>query len=305
MILNERIILNDSYFRSIFGNEESKMCLSCLLSEIIKEDYKYIYENILYLKNELFKYNKKDKKSILDILVQVGNRIINVEAYTSYNQIKRNKNINYISKLWFMYYNQTNEYKSKKEIIQINLIKGKYNNLHYLQDKNKYTNNLKIYEISIDSKNDLKYTKSEHNLMMWCKLLNSKVEEKEKIYNLIKRMDYEEKVKKQIREEIQKQMEIKLEDIMTTTWDSIRELDIAAAKYDGELKGKKVGIAEGKKVGIAEGKKVGIAEGKKNTIFKHIMKMLKMNMKYSDISEITGVSVEKIEEYTHEIDMKK
>ena len=100
-------------------------------------------------------------------------------------------------------------------------------------------------------------------------------------------------------------MEIKLEDIMTTTWDSIRELDIAAAKYDGELKGKKVGIAEGKKVGIAEGKKVGIAEGKKNTIFKHIMKMLKMNMKYSDISEITGVSVEKIQEYTHEIDLNK
>ena len=78
-------------------------------------------------------------------------------------------------------------------------------------------------------------------------------------------------------------MEIKLKDIMTTTWDSIRELDIAAAKYDGELKGKKA--------------------GEKNTIFKHIMKMLKMNMKYSDISEITGVSVEKIKEYTHEIDL--
>ncbi|MBQ3142136.1 MAG: hypothetical protein IJB82_01360, partial [Bacilli bacterium] len=171
------------------------------------------------------------------------------------------------------------------EIIQINLIKGKYNNLHYLQDKNKYTNNLKIYEISIDSKNNLKYTKSEHNLMMWCKLLNSKVEEKEKIYNLIKRMDYEEKVKKQIREEIQKQMEIKLKDIMTTTWDSIRELDIAAAKYEGELRGKK--------------------EGRKSAISEFIMKMLKMNMKYSDISEITGVSVEKIQEYTHEIDMKK
>ena len=85
-------------------------------------------------------------------------------------------------------------------------------------------------------------------------------------------------------------MEIKLEDIMTTTWDSIRELDIAAAKYDGELKGKKAGLAEGKKL-------------VKNTIFKHIMKMLNMNMKYSDISEITGVSVEKIQEYTHEIDL--
>ena len=104
-------------------------------------------------------------------------------------------------------------------------------------------------------------------------------------------------------------MEIKLEDIMTTTWDSIRELDIAAAKYDGELKGKKVGLVEGKKAGLAEGKKAGLAEGlvegKKNTIFKHIMKMLKMNMKYSDISEITGVSVEKIQEYTHEIDLNK
>ncbi|MBQ3142583.1 MAG: hypothetical protein IJB82_03660, partial [Bacilli bacterium] len=88
-------------------------------------------------------------------------------------------------------------------------------------------------------------------------------------------------------------------------WNDLKKLEI----LDAEKAGKKAGLAEGKKVGLAEGKKAGILEGKKagekNTIFKHIMKMLKMNMKYSDISEITGVSVEKIQEYTHEIDMKR
>ena len=49
MAKNESILLSDYFFRSLFGNEKNKMCLSCLLSEIIKEDYKYIYENILYL----------------------------------------------------------------------------------------------------------------------------------------------------------------------------------------------------------------------------------------------------------------
>ncbi|MBQ3141959.1 MAG: PD-(D/E)XK nuclease family transposase, partial [Bacilli bacterium] len=292
MILNERIILNDSYFRNIFGNEKNKMCLCCLLSEIIKEDYKYIYDNIVYLNKDLSKNNKKDRNSILDVLVKVGEKIINVEAYTSYNQIKRNKNLNYISKLWFMYYNQKNKYKSKKEIIQINFIKGNKNDIYYLQGKNMYTKNIKVYDIRVDNKDNLKYTKSERNLMMWCKLLNTKVKDTQKIRKIIEKMNYEKEVKEKMRKEVEEQMEYTLKDIMTTTWDSIRELDIASAEYEGELRGKKVGLAEGKKAGLAEG----LVEGKKNTIFKHIMKMLKMNMKYSDISEITGVSVEKIQE---------
>ena len=85
--------------------------------------------------------------------------------------------------------------------------------------------------------------------------------------------------------------------LLQTTWDDLKKLEI----LDAEKAGKKAGLAEGKKAGILEGKKA----GEKNTIFKHIMKMLKMNMKYSDISEITGVSIEKIQEYTHEIDLNK
>ena len=107
------------------------------------------------------------------------------------------------------------------------------------------------------------------------------------------------KYEKEEKEKMRKEVEDKMSDInlLQTTWNDLKKLEILDAE--------KAGINKGKKLGLAEGKKAGILEGKKNTIFKHIMKMLKMNMKYSDISEITGVSVEKIQEYTHEIDLNK
>ncbi|MBQ9854465.1 MAG: PD-(D/E)XK nuclease family transposase, partial [Bacilli bacterium] len=281
---NEQILLNDVYFKCLFGDEKNKICLCCLLSEIMKEDYKYIYDNIIYINKDLGKINIKDTSSYVDILVKVEDKIINVEAYTSYDKTRKNKNINYLSKLCLNYYNNKNNYDNKIKIIQINLIKRKYRDVHYIQGKKIYTDIISIIEVGIDNKDDLKYTKSEHNLKLWCDLLNTKVEEIDKVFKIIEKMKYEKEVKEKMRKEVYDKMsDINL---LQTTWDDLKKLEI----LDAEKAGKKAGLAEGKKL-------------VKNTIFKHIMKMLKMNMKYSDISEITGVSVEKIQEYTHEIDL--
>ncbi|MBQ3142623.1 MAG: hypothetical protein IJB82_03870, partial [Bacilli bacterium] len=218
----------------------------------------------------------------------------NVEAYTSYDKTRKNKNINYLSKLCLNYYNNKNNYDNKIKIIQINLIKRKYRDVHYIQGKKIYTDIISIIEVGIDNKDDLKYTKSEHNLKLWCNLLNTKVEEIDKVFKIIEEMKYEKEEKEKMRKEVYDKMsDINL---LQTTWDDLKKLEI----LDAEKAGKKAGLAEGKKAGLAEGKKL-----VKNTIFKHIMKMLKMNMKYSDISEITGVSIEKIKEYTHEIDINR
>ena len=202
MAKNESILLSDYFFRSLFGNEKNKMCLSCLLSEIIKEDYKYIYENIVYLNKELGKINVKDPNSGVDILVKVGNKIINVEAYISYNNIKKNKNLNYISKICLNYYNSNNKYKNNIKIIQINFIKGNHCSVNYIQDKKIYADVISIIEVGIDNKDDLKYTKSEHNLSLWYQILNTKVEEIDKVFNIIEKMKYEKEVKEKMREEV-------------------------------------------------------------------------------------------------------
>ncbi|MBQ3142429.1 MAG: PD-(D/E)XK nuclease family transposase [Bacilli bacterium] len=285
MAKNESILLSDYFFRSLFGNEKNKMCLSCLLSEVLEMDYKYIYENILYLNKELGKINVKDPNSGVDILVKIGNKIINVEAYISYNNIKKNKNLNYISKICLNYYNSDNKYKNNIKIIQINFIKGKHCSVNYIQDKKIYADVISIIEVGIDNKDDLKYTKSEHNLKLWCDLLNTKVEEIEKVFNIIEKMSYEKEVKEKMREEVKRYKMTELGDVIHTTWNDLKELEILDAEEAGINKGKKL--------------------GRKSAISEFIMKMLKMNMKYSDISEITGVSVEKIEEYTHEIKIDK
>ena len=154
--------------------------------------------------------------------------------------------------------------------------------------KKKYNDVISIIEVGIDNKDDLKYTKSEQNLSLWFKLLNTKVEEIDKVFNIIEEMSYEKEVKEKMREEVKRYKMTELGDVIHTTWNDLKELEI----LDAEEAGKKAGLAEGKKL-------------VKSTIFKHIMKMLKMNMKYSDISEITGVSVEKIEDLSHEIKLDK
>ncbi|MBQ3142134.1 MAG: hypothetical protein IJB82_01350, partial [Bacilli bacterium] len=165
--------------------------------------------------------------------------------------------------------------------------------VNYIQDKKIYADVISIIEVGIDNKDDLKYTKSEHNLNLWFKLLNTKVEEIDKVFNIIEEMSYEKEALEKMREEVKRYKMTELGDVIHTTWNDLKELEILDAEEAGINKGKKLGLAEGKKV------------GRKSAISEFIMKMLKMNMKYSDISEITGVSVEKIQEYTHEIDMKK
>ncbi|MBQ3142410.1 MAG: hypothetical protein IJB82_02765, partial [Bacilli bacterium] len=160
--------------------------------------------------------------------------------------------------------------------------------VNYIQDKKIYADVISIIEVGIDNKDGLKYTKSEQSLSLWCQILNTKVEEIDKVFNIIEKMKYEKEALEKMREEVKRYKMTELGDVIHTTWNDLKELEI----LDAEEAGKKAGLAEGKKV------------GRKSAISEFIMKMLKMNMKYSDISEITGVSVEKIEDLSHEINLK-
>jgi hypothetical protein len=79
---------------------------------------------------------------------------------------------------------------------------------------------------------------------------------------------------------------------------------IETAIAEGRMEGEKIGIEKGEKIGIekgrVEGEKIGIEKGekigeKKNT-HKVIINAIKLGMSNEQISLLTGVSVEEIQE---------
>ena len=63
----------------------------------------------------------------------------------------------------------------------------------------------------------------------------------------------------------------------------------------GRAEGKAEGLAEGKAEGLAEGMEKGLAQGIKETQLSTARKMLQLGMTIEEISEITGLTKEKID----------
>ena len=64
---------------------------------------------------------------------------------------------------------------------------------------------------------------------------------------------------------------------------------------EGMIKGKAEGLAEGKAEGLAEGIAKGLAQGIKETQLSTARKMLKLGMSIEEISEITGLTKEEVD----------
>ena len=80
-------------------------------------------------------------------------------------------------------------------------------------------------------------------------------------------------------------------------------------KFDGKARGlkegHKLGREEGKKIGREEGKKIGREEGEKIGAKKAkidiVTKLLERNLSISEISEISGISIDEIEQIKKQI----
>ena len=73
---------------------------------------------------------------------------------------------------------------------------------------------------------------------------------------------------------------------------------IATARADGEKAGLEKGLEKGLEEGLKEGKKEGIKENK----IEIAKKLIKMNMDLKQIKEITGLSIEELENIKSNID---
>lgn len=109
----------DCIFKALLLNKENKGFLKIIINEITDIPLKYL-DNIQILNNEHIVENKKDKKMRSDIIVSIGNRIINIEMNKDYYEGVFRKNDGYLSKMATRLYNEGDNYLNTYDLIQIN-----------------------------------------------------------------------------------------------------------------------------------------------------------------------------------------
>lgn len=318
-------LITDTMFRNFFGNEKNKLFLSCLLSELLNLDYKYILRNIKYLNTYLCKDTVLSSSSIVDVLVQIDNIIIDIEAYTQYSAFSKLKNMNYISKIYIKNYNGNDGYHSNIRILQVNFIKSrKIDSSYQMQNKNAlYIDKIRIIDLHIDNLCSNVYTNNKQ-INIWKRLLNGEYNAEE-VFNIIDEFEYDSTIKNKMKGLISEFMTEKDVLEIGTTLDEWIKWRLYTAKYQGveigKFFGRKEGLSLGREEGLNLGRKEGfnlgreegfnlgrqegfnrgIKNGKNQSNYIIAKKLLERNMNFDEVSEITGINREKIEDLSLKI----
>ena len=273
-------IVSDVMFKTMLGNESKKKYVSYFLSLILEKDYKKIYDNILFLKNELDKNKYNDTRKTVDLIVKIDGVIYNIEMNNNYQKTYIERNIEYITEL----------YKSSRKIgegykyeytYQINI-----NNFTF-KDREKTS---EVFMIRNEEKEVL--TDKIKIMHLYLPKILNKYYNKEKLSELEKLMLVFNLTNKNELNDIIGENKI-MEEYKKEALDASHSEEVIGL-YDKELEDeflKRATYQEGIEKGIEQGIEQG--ENKKSIEIAKIM--LDKNMDISLISEITKLSKEEIE----------
>lgn len=270
---------NDGVFKSIFCKKTNR--------DVLKELIEYCIGRKVTIKEliipELSKDNVLVKGKILDVVVDTEEGEINIELNNYRGMSLHRRNAAYIFKMYANSVNVGDSYNDMKKHIQINLtdgtdepnmpIKAKYT-LYDKENDLEYLDNLEIYELNLAKYKELWYNEGEANILAvlmcdeeeLCKIEGNALVEKLK--GEIIKMNQDKKFIEFLSAEEEERLLLN-----TIKEDAIRE-----------------GIEQGIEKGIEQNKVV-IAKN-----------MLKKNADLNFISEITELSIEKLELLRKEID---
>ena len=256
-------------FKAIFGREENIKFPCKLLSYLIDMSYEDLLNNLKFTKNETGKEKKEDSNYRQDRVVTLDDVSINIEMNNNSSEEIRERNISYMMRL-------REDKKNKKnynQIIQVNLNNYCYKNdlsirRDYLlmdNEQNILTNKIVIIDIYLPNIKKKMYNKGIKMLSEMERFLLIGLEE-----NKQKALEY---VGDDI---IMKDLEERISD--WTLSDDLRE------SYDTEWALKD----EAKREGVIQG----IEQGKSEII----KKLLTSGMTVEEISKITDIPVEEIQQ---------
>ena len=186
-------ITNDRMAKLMLYNENHKEYISLLLSLILNLKYQNIYDNIIFVKPNIDNSNYYEALRTVDILVNIKNKIYNIEINNIYSKAMLERNIDYINKIYGSKRKKGESYAFDVSIqININNFNFKEDDkvirTFYLKDEEYIlTDKIKIIYISLSKIREKYYNKE--------KL--SKLEEILLIYNGEEGKDLEEEIKKE------------------------------------------------------------------------------------------------------------
>ena len=273
-------IVSDVMFKTMLGNESKKKYVSYFLSLILEKDYKKIYDNILFLKNELDKNKYNDTRKTVDLIVKIDGVIYNIEMNNNYQKTYIERNIEYITELYKSSRKMGEGYKYEYTY-QINI-----NNFTF-KDREKTS---EVFMIRNEEKEVL--TDKIKIMHLYLPKILNKYYNKEKLSELEKLMLVFNLTNKNELNDIIGENKI-MEEYKKEALDASHSEEVIGL-YDKELEDeflKRATYQEGIEKGIEQGIEQG--ENKKSIEIAKIM--LDKNMDISLISEITKLSKEEIE----------
>lgn len=259
---------NDNVFKAIFCNENNTFLLKTLIERCLKIKIEIIEIHA----PEKIKENIYVKGQILDVLVKVDNRLINIEVNSGFYDGVHRRNFGYAGSKYSEEVKIGENYLDMNEVIQINftwglprkyLILGEY----LLVDKKteiKFVDNFSIFEYNMDKIRELWYSGDKEYEFLAILDFN-----KEELKKIGKGDEYMSEFKKKI-ESLNDNREYKefltAEEDMKKTNNTFKEI------------GRREGFEDGKVL-----EKIEIAK-----------KLFKENIDEQIISKVTGLSMEKI-----------
>ena len=283
---------SDIFIKYLFGTEENKILLLAFINAVL-ENSEFPPIKSVELKNP---FNLKkivfDKESILDIkATDESGKIFNIEIQTSGPGKFKPRTLYYWARLYSSQLYAGDIYSKLYPVICINILEFKL-----FKDFEKYHSTFMVRE-----KNDPEYFLSEHLVLHFLELPKFKSLEVGKkltqwLYYLKNEGKENEKMKILLNEN--RNIEIAHEKYIAFTKDE--ELIDA---YEAHIKWKKdynTGIFNARKEGEKEGKKEGKKEGIKANQQEIAVKMLQKGYGLKTIRELTGISIDELQQKTAE-----
>ena len=270
---------NDRAFKEVFLNPDNSDLLKALLEFILKIKI----DKLEIKKTELLSGNVNIKDKRVDAIVHTGNKKIEIEINSQNKDYLHARSTAYICNIYQSNASVGDTYNEDTDIIQVNLTWGLGRNndemkiYKIMNEKGElYVKNFIIYEINMDYYDKIWYSKNEEEI-------------KKNQYMIMLDLD---------KKELKSMPKDKIVDKYITNVTIVND-DPEFQKYMSEEEDKRKIqnslLSEAKEEGISQGYTSGINDGISKEKVSIAKNMLNKNISIEDISDITGLSIEEIE----------
>ncbi|MCZ9886091.1 Rpn family recombination-promoting nuclease/putative transposase [Brachyspira hyodysenteriae] len=280
-------VLNDYFVRYLFSDKGSEVILLDFINSIMLDSGMKTFRSLEILTPFNYKENYEDKETIADVkcITQNGTVVI-IEIQLQGNSRFPERILYYWASNYSKLLKQGEKYDALTPVISINLLNFNLDNndsihsCYMIYDTNKkrlLTDHLQIHIIELKK---FKYNSLEYDLNCWLKFFTMKDKDNKEVImsELVK--------EKPIMEEVQRRYNNFIKDrLMMNEYD----------KRQAYLYGNQIMLEEERRLGRVEGKEEGIKEGIEQEKYSLARNMKNKNMDLNLISELTGLSIEKIE----------